>query len=169
MTDVHTTLLEAHAWNGRTNDRGIAIIKFCEGWPKSGKPYVCPAGYWTQGYGILRGLNGKRVTKNTPPVDKQQGQTLLKRDLSIAEKAVHAFVGPRLTPTNSAHVLVSYSISGVVIFAPAKFVNGSYVRTTKELQTSGGSGAGVDRQSEYCQDWLDAERWRGSFLRRIEE
>ena len=34
--------------------------------------------------------------------------------------------------------------SGVVIFAPAKFVNGSYVRTTKEQRTSGGSGEGVD-------------------------
>ena len=61
MTDVHTALLEAHAWDGRTNDRGIAIIKFCEGWPKGGKPYVCPAGYWTTGYGSLRGLDGKRV------------------------------------------------------------------------------------------------------------
>ena len=30
MTDVHTTLLEAQAWDGRTNDRGIDIIKFCE-------------------------------------------------------------------------------------------------------------------------------------------
>ena len=40
---VHTTLLESHAWNGRTNDRGIAIIKFCEGWPKGGSPtYVLP-------------------------------------------------------------------------------------------------------------------------------
>ena len=40
MTDVHTAILEAHAWDGRTNDRGIDIIKFCEGWPKVGKPYV---------------------------------------------------------------------------------------------------------------------------------
>ena len=40
MTDVHTAILEAHAWDGRTNDRGIDIIKSCEGWPKGGKPYV---------------------------------------------------------------------------------------------------------------------------------
>ncbi len=40
MTDVHTTLLEAHTWDGRTNDRGIDIIKFCEDWPKGGKPYI---------------------------------------------------------------------------------------------------------------------------------
>ena len=77
MTDVHTTLLEARAWDGQTNDQGINIIKFCEGWPKGGKPYVCPA----------------------------------------------------------------------------KFVNGSYVRTTKEQRTSGGSGEGVGRQSGYFQTW----------------
>ena len=87
---------------------------------------------------------------------------MLKRDLSIAEKAVHAFVGPRLTPTNSAHVLVSCSISGEVIFAPAKFVNGSYVRNTKEQQISGGSGEGVGWQSGYFQAWLNAEKWRKS-------
>ena len=37
MTDVHTAILEAHAWDGRTNDRGIGIIKSCAGWPKGGK------------------------------------------------------------------------------------------------------------------------------------
>ena len=111
MTDVHTTLLEAHAWDGRTNDRGIGIIKFCEGWPKGGKPYVCPAGYWTTGYGSLRGLNGKRVTKTSPALTKKQGEDLLRRDLSVAEKAVHAFVGPRLTPNQfSACVSLVFNI-----------------------------------------------------------
>ena len=86
MTDVHTTLLEAHAWDGRTNDRGIAIIKSCEGRPKGGKPYVCPAGYWTTGYGSLRGLDGKRVNKNSPALTKKQGEELLRRDLAMTEK-----------------------------------------------------------------------------------
>ena len=89
MTDVHTTLLEAHAWDGRTNRRGISIIKFCEGWPNGGKPYVCPAGFWTIGYAALRGLNGKRVTKNSPALTKKQGEELLRRDLAMTEKAVH--------------------------------------------------------------------------------
>ena len=111
MTDVHTTILEAHAWDGRTNDRGIDIIKFCEGWPKGGKPYVCPAGYWTTGYGSLRGLNGKRVTKTSPALTKKQGEDLLRRDLSVAEKAVHALVGPRLTPNQfSACVSLVFNI-----------------------------------------------------------
>ena len=98
MSDVHTAILEDHTWDGRTNDRGVAIIKFCEGWPKGGKPYICPAGYWTTGYGSLRGLNGKRVNKNSPSLTKEQGEELLRRDLAMTEKAVHWLVGPRLNP-----------------------------------------------------------------------
>ena len=98
MTDIHTAILEAHAWDGQTNSRGVAIIKFYEGWPKGGKPYVCPARYWTTGYGSLRGLNGKRVNKNSPTLTKAQGEELLRRDLAMTEKAVHALVGPRLNP-----------------------------------------------------------------------
>ena len=93
MTDVNTTLLEARAWDGRANDRGIDIIKFCEGWSKVGKPYVC-----LTGYGSLWGLDGKRVTKTSPALIKKQGEELLRRDLSVAEKAVHALIRPRLTP-----------------------------------------------------------------------
>ena len=111
MTDVHTALLEAHAWDGRTNDRGIAIIKFCEGWPKGGKPYVCPAGYWTTGYGALRGLDGKRVTKTSPTLTKKQGEELLRRDLGMTKKAIHVLVGPRLTANQfSACVILVFNI-----------------------------------------------------------
>ena len=111
MTDLHSALVERHAWDGRTNDRGVAIIKFCEGWPKGGKPYVCPAGYWTTGYGSLRGLNGKRVNKNSPALTKNQGEELLRRDLAMTEKAVHALVGPRLSANQfSATVSLVFNI-----------------------------------------------------------
>ena len=111
MTDVHTAILEAHAWNGRTNDRGIDIIKSCEGWPKGGKPYFCPAGYWTTGYGALRGLNGKRVTKASPALTKKQGEGLLRCDLGMTEKAVHVLVGPKLTANQfSACVSLVFNI-----------------------------------------------------------
>ena len=111
MTDLHSALVEKHAWDGRTNDRGVAIIKFCEGWPKGGKPYVCPAGYWTTGYGSIRGLDGKRVNKNSPTLTKEQGEELLRRDLAMTEKAVHALVGPRLNPNQfSATVSLVFNI-----------------------------------------------------------
>ena len=112
MTDLHSALVEKHAWDGRTNDRGIAIIKFCEGWPKGGKPYICPAGYWTTGYGSLRGLDGKRVNKNSPTLTKEQGEELLRRDLSMKEKAVHWLVGPKLTSNQFlATVSLEFNIS----------------------------------------------------------
>ena len=38
------------------------------------------------------------MTLDTPAINKQQGETLLKRDLAVAEKAVHVFVGSRLSP-----------------------------------------------------------------------
>ena len=109
MTDLHSALVEKHAWDGRTNDRGIAIIKFCEGWPKGGKPYVCPAGYWTTGFGALRGMDGKRVTKTSPALTKKQGEQLLRRDIAMTGKAVHVLVGPKLTP-NQFSALVSLRI-----------------------------------------------------------
>ena len=67
-----------------------------------GKPYVCPAGYWTTGLGALRGMDGKRVTKTSPTLTKKQGEELLRRDLAVTEKAVHVFVGPKLTPNESS-------------------------------------------------------------------
>ena len=43
-------------------------------WPKGGKPYVYPTGNWTTGYGRLRGLDCKRVNKNSPTLAKDQGE-----------------------------------------------------------------------------------------------
>ena len=108
---LHDVLLEAHGWDGKTTQRGIDIIKFCEGWPKGGKPYVCPAGYWTTGYGSLRGLDGKRVNKNSPTLTKAQGEALLRRDLAMTEKAVHRLCGPRLNKNEfSATVSLVFNI-----------------------------------------------------------
>ena len=98
MTDLHSALVEKHTWDGRTNDRGVAIIKFCEGWPKGRRPYICITGYWTTGYGSLRGLNGKGVNTNSTTPTKEQGEELLRRELAMIGKAVHWLVGPKLTP-----------------------------------------------------------------------
>jgi lysozyme len=37
----------------------------------SSKPYLCPAGYWTIGYGTVYKPDGSRVTKDHPPISKQ--------------------------------------------------------------------------------------------------
>lgn len=41
------------------------------------KPYLCPAGYWTIGWGHL-------CSKDHPPITKEQGQRYLAKDLHTA-------------------------------------------------------------------------------------
>ena len=74
-----------------------------------------------------------------------QREKLVRRDLAM-------LVGQGYQRTNSLQPLVSYSTLDRVIFAPAKFVKGSYVTITMEPRTSGGSGEGVDLTGVFCQD-----------------
>ncbi len=46
----------------------IVLCKRFEGF--SSKPYLCPAGYWTIGYGTVYKPDGTMVTKNHPPISK---------------------------------------------------------------------------------------------------
>jgi lysozyme len=67
-------------------DMGLALIKRFEGF--SAKPYLCPAGWWTIGFGAIHGLDGQPVTATTPPVTEEEAETLLRRDVAVAERAV---------------------------------------------------------------------------------
>ncbi|CAA6605822.1 Lysozyme [Rhodospirillaceae bacterium LM-1] len=67
-------------------EQGLALIKRFEGF--SAKPYLCPAGWWTIGWGAIRGLDGQPVTAATPPVTEEEAETLLRRDVGVAERAV---------------------------------------------------------------------------------
>ena len=67
-------------------DQGLALIKRFEGF--SATPYICPAGWWTIGFGAVRGLGGQPVTAATPPVTEEEAETLLRRDVAVAERAV---------------------------------------------------------------------------------
>ena len=152
MLDLHTAILKDHTWDGRTNDCGVAIIKFCEGWPKGGKPYICPAGYWTTGYGSLRGLDGKRVNKKSPTLTKAQSEELLRRDLAMTEKAVHALVGPRLNPNQfSATVSLVFNI-GSGNFRASQ-IRSRLLREDFEgaADISGGNGVEAALAGEFCQ------------------
>ena len=57
------------------------------------------------------------MNKNSPTLTKAQGEELLRRDLAMTEKAVHALVGPRLNPNQfSATVSLVFNIgSGKII------------------------------------------------------
>jgi lysozyme len=67
-------------------DQGLALIKRFEGF--SPTPYLCPAGWWTIGWGAIHGLDGQPVTVATPPVTKEEAEILLRRDVAVAERAV---------------------------------------------------------------------------------
>ncbi|NBW15456.1 MAG: lysozyme [Caulobacteraceae bacterium] len=55
------------------------LIKHFEGF--SSKPYLCPAGHWTIGYGSTWDIAGQPVTKSTPEISQDDGDQLLLRDI----------------------------------------------------------------------------------------
>lgn len=65
----------------KTSDAGIDLIKEFEGFEP--KPYKCPAGVWTIGYGFTKG-----VTQNTRPITEEQATKRLIEELESYEAAV---------------------------------------------------------------------------------
>ena len=74
----------------RCNDVGIEVIKHFDGFHS--KVYLCPAGIPTIGYGSTRGKDGKRLRRNAAHITEAEGEELLKRDISSAEKAIKRLV-----------------------------------------------------------------------------
>jgi lysozyme len=70
----------------RVTDEGLALIKRFEGF--SDTPYLCPAGWWTIGFGAVHGPDGLPVTAATAPVTEEAAEALLRRDVGLAERAV---------------------------------------------------------------------------------
>lgn len=44
-------------------------------------PYICPAGYWTIGYGTVYKPDGTRVTQDHPPITKEVAEEWLMHEL----------------------------------------------------------------------------------------
>lgn len=68
----------------------INIIKECEGFRS--KPYKCPAGVATIGYGSTRYLDGKPVKMTDAPITEAQAADLMKLSLREYEAAVLRYV-----------------------------------------------------------------------------
>jgi len=47
----------------------------------SARPYLCPAGVWTIGYGSTYYQSGDRVTKDDPPITREYAEQLLMHEL----------------------------------------------------------------------------------------
>lgn len=88
----------------KLNQSGIDFIKKHEGWRDS--VYLDSAGLETIGYGHL--LKSGESFDGT--ITKQQGESLLLHDVSIAEKAVNDLVGVVLNQ-NQFNALVSFTFN----------------------------------------------------------
>jgi lysozyme len=74
----------------RTSPVGKALIKDFERF--RAKPYLCPAGLWTQGWGHTSG-----VRPDSPPVTEAQAEALLADDLAEVERLIAKHVRAPLT------------------------------------------------------------------------
>lgn len=72
----------------RTSDFGIAMIEAFEGFPAKGKPYLCPAGVLTQGFGHTAAAGGERLGGQWT---REKARDVLRDDLGrVYEPAVRA-------------------------------------------------------------------------------
>ena len=74
----------------KTSQACIQLIKKFEGF--SAKPYLCPAGVPTIGYGSTRDTDGKPITLQHPPITEAQARALLAATLVTYEDAVNRYV-----------------------------------------------------------------------------
>lgn len=79
----------------KTSDKCVALIKQFEGF--SAKPYLCPAGVPTIGYGATYYPDGKRVTMADRPVSEADATAMLRSMLASYEAGVSRYVQVPLT------------------------------------------------------------------------
>ena len=72
-----------------TGPKGIELIKSFEGFKS--KPYKCPAGVPTIGYGATFYPNGKKVTMADKAITEQDATDLLRHMLESFEKYVDSY------------------------------------------------------------------------------
>ena len=89
----------------KTGDAGINMIKSFEGLRL--KPYACPAGIPTIGYGNTFYENGTKVKLSDPAITEERATELLKNSLISFEKYVDSYCIDTITQ-NQFDALVSF-------------------------------------------------------------
>jgi lysozyme len=89
-----------------TGQKGINLIKQFEGF--LAKPYKCPAGIPTIGYGATYYPSGLKVTLNDKAITEAQATTMLMNMLKTYEKSVDSFCRDDINQ-NQFDALVSFS------------------------------------------------------------
>ena len=90
----------------KTSPAGLAIIKKFEGF--RAKPYRCPAGVATIGYGSTYYADGKPVKLTDAPITEAQAQELLQATLAKYEACVNGAVKMPINQ-NQFDALVSFT------------------------------------------------------------
>lgn len=103
------------------SEQGIVLLKRFEGF--SAKPYLCPAGKWTIGYGHVIGAGEK-----FPPggLTEEEANQLLKQDVKMTENALNQLIKVDISQNqHDALVSLVYNI-GIQAFEKStllKFLN----------------------------------------------
>ena len=92
----------------KTSPQGLAIIKKFEGFRS--KPYLCPAGVPTIGYGSTRYEDGRPVKMTDAPITEAQAQELLQATLAKYEDCVNGAVKMPINQ-NQFDALVSFAFN----------------------------------------------------------
>lgn len=79
----------------KTSDKGLALIKSFEGF--RARPYLCPAGVPTIGYGATYYPDGKKVTMRDKPVSEADATAMLRSMLVQYENGVERYVQVPIT------------------------------------------------------------------------
>jgi lysozyme len=87
-------------------EEGVKLIKSFEGFKS--KPYKCPAGVPTIGYGATFYPNGKKVTMSDRAITEQEATDLLRHMLESFEKYVDSYCVDTITQ-NQFDALVSFA------------------------------------------------------------
>jgi lysozyme len=87
-------------------EEGVELIKLFEGFKS--KPYKCPAGIPTIGYGATFYPNGKKVTMSDKAITEQEATDLLKNMLKTFEKYVDSYCIDTINQ-NQFDALVSFA------------------------------------------------------------
>lgn len=82
------------------------VIKDFEGY--SSKPYLCPSGIPTIGYGNTMYANGERVTMDDPEIDKAEAENMLLDTIKTVEKQVNNVLEVKLKAHQLA-ALISFT------------------------------------------------------------
>ncbi|MEI7509354.1 MAG: lysozyme [Flavobacterium sp.] len=89
----------------RISQRGLNLIQRFEG--LSLKPYKCPAGIWTIGYGTTFYTNGIKVKETDNPISQAEATNLLIEVLKHYEQSVDSFCRDDISQ-NQFDALVSF-------------------------------------------------------------